>query len=143
MKKFSFPLQSLLDWRVAQADIEKAKLRGIFLERRTIEANREAVRTAGVTARGELYGRTSITGGELAALASYQASLVREGRILEKRSRDCDARAEAQRQCLLGAERARRLIERFKERRLEDWTYEMNRELESNAADCYLAKFKR
>ena len=57
--------------------------------------------------------------------------------------RDCETRIGRQRERVVQAERAWKLLDRIRERDLEEWTYEMNREQEATAGELYLASWRR
>jgi len=56
---------------------------------------------------------------------------------------DCAKRTRDQQQRCLLARRDEQLLLKLKERRLHEWQYEMQKELDENASEAFLAKWNR
>ena len=140
MKKFTFPLGRVMDWREAQARLEELKLEALYGELRAIDSRersldfeREAAETS-VAARGA-------TGAELARLGEFRRFLVAERTRLEKLRAACSQRITAQIQVVAQKRRDRKLLERLKQQRLIAWNRDWNRELDAQADEAYLARW--
>lgn len=142
MKRFQFRLQAALDWRSRQKEIEQARLQTLFDELHGIDAALHRIAEGAEEAQAEIYGSREIVAGALVALERHRYHLQRErARVLELRA-DCEARVAAQRKRLIEAERGVRLLEKLKERRLAEWTMEVNKELETVASESFLARWR-
>ena len=77
------------------------------------------------------------------ALAAYRQRLIAELRALELKRTACEREVEAQRQKVLEAQRQCRLLEKLEQRRRVEWQLAADSELESLAAESFLARWKR
>lgn len=142
MKHFQFRLQAALDWRSRRKEIELAGLQVLLEELSGTDAALQRIAEGAVEAQNETYSVDRIAPGALAALERHRYHLQRErARVLERRAK-CEKQIEAQRERLIEAERAVRLLEKLKERRLAEWNIEANKELESLAAESFLARWR-
>ncbi|HWR51708.1 MAG TPA: hypothetical protein VN428_11410 [Bryobacteraceae bacterium] len=143
MKRFQFRLQTALDWRSRRKEIEQARLQVLLEELGGTEAALRRISEGAVDAQNETYSAGQIAPGALTALERHRAHLQRErARVLERRV-DCEKNVAAQRERLIEAERAVRLLEKLKERRLTEWNVEANKELESLTAESFMARWSR
>jgi flagellar export protein FliJ len=143
MRTFCFRLQSVLQWRVLQLELEESRLQALFDERREIDGKLDEWRRARVEAEREVLGLASVEGDTLRALEQHRARVVRETERLGRRRADCEARIEAQRERVLKAERDLRLLERLRDRRLAEWRVTSDREQEALATESFLARWMR
>ncbi len=141
MKRFEFRLQSVLDWRAHQLDLEKSRLQTLLAELAALDAALD--RIAAETREGEREAMASGDAQELAALGPFRDHQARErGRVLSRRS-DCERRVREQRESVLEAERGVRLLEHLRDRKLADWNAEAAKELEGVAAESFLSRWAR
>jgi flagellar FliJ protein len=139
MKRFDFRLASVWSWRHLEREMEQARLEGLLAELREIEnrlAGLEAERRASARA---VLGRGELDAAELSALEAYLRERARRREALAGARADCGRRIEEQRRRVLEAERNARLLDKLKDRRLAEWRAECNRELETLAAETFLA----
>ncbi|HWZ29756.1 MAG TPA: hypothetical protein VNX18_00380 [Bryobacteraceae bacterium] len=141
MKKFSFPLGRVLDWRETQAIIEESKLERLYAELRVIDANEAALIRQRDESNRALLAAPATTGADLAALDTFRRFTAAEHVRLEQRRVDCSKRIAAQIQTLALKRREVRLLERLKARRFAAWNQEFNREIDAQADEAYLAKW--
>lgn len=142
MQRFHFRLASVLELRALQLDVEESRLQALFAERqrgeeelaRLGEQRREAER---------LLACDSVEGEALAALDSHRYGLERAAGRLRAAAAERERRIAAQQASVLEAGRRVRLLERLKERRLAEWRFESDRELEALASETFLAKRAR
>jgi flagellar export protein FliJ len=143
MKAFRYRYAKVLEWRNSQLQLAKNALRAIYGEKAAIEGSIENLTRSGEQASKDFTSRKSVSGSELAVLSAYRDYIRREVEQARLRLADCGRRIEEQRGHVIQAERAWRLLDRLRERHLEAWTYETNREQESLAGDLYLAGWNR
>jgi flagellar export protein FliJ len=143
VKRFTFPLETVLNWRSTQLRMENAQLQALEHERASIQRMAAALRDSRHNAAAEIAGAERTNGAELASLAAFEKQIRRRVLALEERARECAARIEKQKQRVMAADRAKQLLEKIREERLAEWTYESNRELEATAGDLYLSGWKK
>jgi flagellar export protein FliJ len=143
MQRFVFPLEKLLSLRCSQLSLEEAGLQGLYGERAAIEAACRDLQHSDRAAARDVLAGEGVSGAELNGLAQYHQHVRQRLAGLDARRKDCAARITAQRQRVLELDRARKLLERLKERKLEEWQYETNREIEGTAGELFLAGWQR
>jgi flagellar export protein FliJ len=141
MKKFSFPLGRVMDFRATQARVEEQKLEALYAELRRI-ADRESglMRDRLEAEQAVLRGAS---GSEFSALDSFRRFSVAEHTRLESLRADCSKRIAAQIQVVAAKRRDVRLLERLKDQRHREWTRELDREIDAQADEAFLAKLHR
>ncbi len=143
MAQFHFALDKILRWRAIELANEEAKLQRLILERTRIEGMlaRVASERSGLT--GSIGALPGLQGADLRALAAYGLRL----RQHVEKLKDARARTEhnlaAQQKKYTEAKLRVRLLEQLKSRRLERWTYDQARQLETTAAESYLSGWNR
>ncbi|HLW76570.1 MAG TPA: hypothetical protein VKS01_06280 [Bryobacteraceae bacterium] len=140
MKKFSFPLSRVMDWREIQARAEESKLEALHAECRAIDA-----KIAELVAERERADRDAhthlVSGAELAAADVFRRfSAAQHTRFIGKRN-DCSKRIQAQIQVVAVKRRDVKLLERLKHQRLLAWTTAFHREIDAQAAESHLARW--
>ncbi len=139
MKKFSFPLGRVLDWRSIEARIEESKLEQLYAELRAIDSKENLLKQQRDDAERAVL--TGASGDELGSLDSFRRFAAAEhGRLNEARA-NCSKRIAAQIQVLAAKRRDVRLLERLRDQRHKAWTHELQRELDAQADETFLAKF--
>jgi hypothetical protein len=143
MRAFEFPLRQALQWRRSQLELEENKLRRLAAS--LDELALAAVRLDLVKGRAEGAVRQAplVDAGDLWALAAYRQRLLAELRALALRRLACEREVAAQRQKVLEAQRQCRLLEKLEQRRLAEWQRAADSELESLAAESFLARWNR
>ncbi len=143
MKKFQFQLESALAFRQQRLEAEQARMDMLHQERLQLIQEAQELQRRWVEAQHLVVESPSVDPVELAALAGFhRGTEQRKSRIVEQ-VQELDGRIVKQRKLLLEATREVRLIEKLKARRLKEWSAQMERELENEAADFYLAKWGR
>jgi flagellar export protein FliJ len=143
MRAFEFPLRRVLEWRRTQFELEENKLRQLAA---TLEELRlAAVRLDLVKGRAEVAVRQSavVEACDLWALAAYRQRLIAELKALALRRTACQREVDAQRQKVMEAQRQCRLLEKLEQRRRAEWSRAADREMESLAAESFLALWNR
>ena len=143
MRRFSFRLQSVLEWRVTQLELEESKLETLFAELRRIEAALRATEAGRAEAELAVLGSEQVNGQELQALGVHCLHLSRQRERLEQERASCERRITAQRVRVLEAERNLRLLEKLKERRFAEWRAESEREQENLVSEIFLSQWRR
>jgi hypothetical protein len=132
-----------MEWRRTEARIEEAKLERLLGERRGIDARAAALNVDRSEAELALIAARVSTGEELAAVSAFQRFSVAEEKRLEAKRIECEGRIASQMQAVAGKRRDVRLLEKMKERRMDAWRGEVNRENDALAEEAYLARWNR
>jgi flagellar export protein FliJ len=141
MQTFRFRLARVLEWYTRQYELEERRLTALLAALADAKAAIAALLAERLSVERELLSRKSIPASDFAALGLYRlGARKRESELNGVRER-CQADVEAQRLKLRAAERRVRLVEKLRERRLAEYTYEESRELEELASDAYFAKW--
>ena len=143
MKKFSFPLARVLDWRQTQLRREEIKLEQLYAELRGLDAGLTLLQHELAAAEADLRAWPAVAARELTALHAYQEHAANErGRIAKARA-GCQQRIAAQLKLLIQKRRDMKLLEMLKQQRLTAWTQENDREIAQQAEESHLAKWNR
>ncbi len=142
MQRFRFRLASVMKWRTVQLELEEDKLQSLFAERNRALAELARLEQSRKEADSILKA-DQVDGQALAALDNHRAALGRNRQKVRTSMADCERRIMAQRAKVTEAERRVQLLERLKERRLEEWNAEAAKELEALASETFLAKLVR
>ncbi len=143
MKKFRFPLDRALVWRRGQVQIEEGKLEQMYGQMRGIEARQAAVASAWAETQQSMLNSSSATGYELEALDTFRRFSAEEHIRLESQKIAYKPKIAAQFNVVTGKRRDVRLLERLREQRLAVWNTEMDKEIDAQADESYLAKWSR
>jgi len=143
MKKFSFPLARVMDFRRLQARVEEAKLEKIYAELRAVDARENAMRQQRAEAGKAMQAVTSAMGSELAMLGQFDQAFIEERKRMDKIRVECRKRIAMQFNVLMKKRRDVRLLEKLKDQRFEVWEKEMWKEIDQQAEESYLSKWSR
>jgi len=143
MKRFAFSLERVLSWRRMQARVERLRWERIRTELRAIEEQRERLRAEHQRAAERLRSVGSVLGAELAGLDNFRRHVEAERARLEPKRAECEQRLLAQMRVTSAKEREVKVLEHLRERRVETWTAELDRETEQQAAETYLSRWRR
>jgi len=143
MKKFSFPLGRVMDWRETQARIEESKLQNLYAQLRAIDLRIAQVLEERAQSQKTVLAAPAVSGFEFAALDAFRRFSVLEHTRLERSRADCSRRVAAQIQVVALKRRDVRLLERLKQQRLVAWHADFNREIDAQAEESHLAKWNR
>ena len=124
-----------------RAEEEKLAALQRHLELLTQRAN--ALTSAALTSKLSVLKTTLMQGSELHSLTAFQAQVKKERAVLAVETAQCERRVAVQRARLLKAQKDLKVLEKLRERRMGDWTYAYNREVEDAAADAHISKLVR
>jgi hypothetical protein len=143
MTTFRFPLQKVLDWRLAQLELEESRFQRQMAALAAIERAYAEMEASGIRAEMEVRRWDPLAGHDLAALGRFRLLVqAREKQIAAERA-ECRRELAVRKSAMLEARRRCRLLERLKERRLAEWTFARDRELEEVASESFLARWAR
>jgi len=141
--RFQFRLQTVLEWREKQLELEESRFRQRMAEIADLDRARDSLLAAEREAEIELRQSASISGQDLMALTGYRRWVAARARKLAADRAEAQKRLAAQETAMLEARRRCRLLERLKERRLAEWEAARDRELDALASESYLAGWVR
>ncbi len=142
MKKFTFPLARVLDWRRTQLRLEESNLERFYTELRAIETQLRETERARAKAGRELMASGSATGAELAALDRFRRASTEQCAKLGESASASRKRIAAQMQAVLRRQREVRLLEHLEARKLAAWNTELAREIDREASELHLVKWR-
>src|SRR5262245_20864134 len=121
MTKFTFRLQRVLEWRQAQVRVEEVHLARKRAVVQKVDAEIAAVAKQASGAQRELIALSRVTGAELAALGAFREQCI--VRTMQLTLQRAEAQKAVEQQILKTAQcrRQARLLERLRERRVEEW----------------------
>jgi flagellar export protein FliJ len=143
MKKFHFPLHSVLQWRTARLEAEERQLQRLTLQHHQTQA--EIAWNNGQRSRinEDLQATSSLTSIDLAGIAAYQRHLVQCHEALAIHAQHIAQQIEDRRESLLDAKRQQEICHRLKEKAVTAWRKEIEVELDGEASELYLAQWHR
>lgn len=142
MKQFHFSLEKALGWRRTQARVERLRWEQIRAEIARIETARRRLRVEKEESAAEVRTAKSTMGEDLAALETFGEYVISERARLEIKRAECEKRLEEQRKLMTARERDVKILEHLRERRLETWKAEVEKETEQQAAESYLVRWR-
>ena len=143
MKKFSFTLDRVLDWRRLQVRMEEIRLEQMNLQRRTLEIQRAELVAEFVRIQNSILDAPGVTGGELETWDSFRQFADAEGKRIECTIASAQEQADRQIQVVAAKRREVQLLEKLKDRRKEVWLQELDKETQQLAEETYLARWKK
>ena len=143
MAIFKFPLEKVLAWRQRQQEVEAARWGRLQRELKDLERALAQVCRSREGSQAELLARGPLEGQDLAALEAYKIRLDAERQRIEQQMAAQRLKLTEQQARYMGARRSARLLEKLRERRLEQWRAEQAREVERQAGEAHLARWVR
>ena len=141
MKRFSFPLGRVMDFRRMQARVEEVKLEGMYAELRAIDTREVALIQQSVESEKALRAAKSVSGFDLELFDSYRHAMKDEQKRMDKARAECRKKIDAQLEVLTKKRRDVKLLELLKEQRHVKWEKEMFKEIDQQAEEAYLTKW--
>lgn len=142
MKRFSFPLESLRRYRESLFQREQARLEVLLAEYRNLEQRRAELSSAVERYRLRIHSAATIEAHQLTAFQAFQRYASGEIHRIAGEKTALALRIEQQKQALRLAQRNVEALEKLKERRLQSWRQELDREMEEAVAELVIARFK-
>ena len=140
MKAFEFKLQRILEFRLQQADAERAGLQKLLVQSSKLDDEAHNLQNQIFEARQDAERRPSATGGDFLALAQFEGFAIRRTTFIDSQRKQLQPLIERQRAVTIEAERNVKLLERLRERKLKEWTVARDKELDELSADSHLAR---
>jgi hypothetical protein len=141
MTAYRFRLQKVLEWRRTELELEEARYRQQAAVVSEIDRARAELAARLIHTEAAVRSWNPVTERDLAALGEFRLHVrARDAELARRRAASVQELASRQ-AAMLEARRRYRLLERLKERGLEAWTAERDRELEQLASEAFLARW--
>ena len=143
MKKFEFRLDSVLRWRDTQLQLERGKLNALLSEEAKL---RDSLETLASERRSALQclAKEQLFSLDLRSLSSYLVGAEARATMLQEQIRNRSQSVAEQRDRVVHAERNVKLLLKLREKRQLEWKTGVEREIEANAEESWLAaNFRR
>lgn len=142
MKAFKFRLANVLNWHRTQCELHEAAIRRFTLALEEVNARLAQLRANKIAGEQAVLSARELTRHDLEALAGYRIRFRKLEDALLRAGREHEARIVEERRLWAETRRRVRMFEKLKARRLEQYDYENDRELEQFAAEMYLAQWQ-
>jgi hypothetical protein len=140
MKKFNFSLAAALKLRESQLQTERTKLQQLFSEEQGLKNAVESLAADRRYAADFIQNSPSVNATDLRALSTFSMGAdARATNLREQITRQAKSIQE-QKARVMQAERKVRLLAKLREKKLDSWTQEVNREIEMAAQESWLSK---
>jgi len=143
MQRFQFRLERVLEWRRKKCQMEESRLAVCLDLVHATQRQIERLRAERASIDQELLDRPAIPAADFLNLGHYRLRADQEATELAKELEQRVLSASEQRACVLKAQRAVKLLEKMRERRIEEYAILAGRELEQVAGEAYLALWPR
>lgn len=143
MSGFRFNLDRILNWRRKQCQLEEMRLAASRASLADVERGITGLREERLGIGRELSARLSPAPFELNSLGPYYLRAKRQELELTVACTQKQTEVQSQLAVVRVADRGVRLLEKLRQRRLEEFTYAHDRDLETLAAEAFLSKWSR
>jgi flagellar export protein FliJ len=143
MSAFRFPLQKVLEYRRKQLELAEVHYKQQLAVLGDLDRQRAEIEASGATAETEVRQWDGVAGGDLAALGRFRLRVKSEEARIEGQRVEAAKEVAARQEAILQARRSAKLLERLRERRMEEWQAQHDRELDELASDSFLAQWNR
>ncbi|MGH9672994.1 MAG: hypothetical protein ACRD44_07415 [Bryobacteraceae bacterium] len=141
MKRFQFSLEKVRDWRKLQQETERARLEMLIADRFRLEQNMSYVdRERREAEQAALLSADAL---QLGALDDFRHYLARKKLKLAAERLQISDRIDQQRRRLVEAQRNTKVLDTLKGKALEQWQRQFDKELEEQAAETALYRWRR
>ena len=142
MQRFRFTLERVRQWRREQSEIEESALGELVTKRQSLIDGMELLQCERREGDAALVRCATVLAQELAAVESARQWIKTETIRLVSRVQETDKRIEQQRARVVQARRNYELLQRLKDRALQKWQQDADRELDQLAADVFLSQWR-
>ena len=139
MRRFQFRLQRVLQWQERVCRIEEEKLRTCLLDVAQTEDKLARLAAERVAIEQEFSSQQALAAPDLRALAAFRHKAVLDRQALEHELQSRKTVLDAQRQKLLTERRRLEVIEKLRERALQEYNRAVDKEVEALSYESYLS----
>lgn len=142
MKRFTFRLERVLQWRALQKEREEGRLHALLVEAERLEAERLSVEAKARLAEESVCHPDTLIE-ERQALGNYRRFTSQERRRLLRLRQELEGRIEAQRRTLMEAERKVEALNHMRDDKLAAWRYETDKEQRDFVDGLVVSRWRR
>lgn len=143
MKKFSFPLDRLRQLRQSKLTQQEQRMRALLHERQELERRKAELDDEETSAMNRIRELRVVGVDELVAVDSFRRYAEHERLRLRSAEGELLSRVERQREALIEAQRDVEALDQLRERRLNIWRAEVDKEMERTVAELVVARWNR
>lgn len=143
MKRFTFRLARVRDFRRQQLELEEAKLQALIAERRSLETEASRLESETSETRRSLMVTSAAVAQDLIVADLYLRHLAAEKKRHDGKVADWRARVRKQEDAITEARRHVKLLDKLEAKQLREWQAGFDREQEHLSAELYLARWKK
>jgi hypothetical protein len=141
VKKFTFTLERVRQWREKQLALEELHLQQLFSEKTLVEERRALLEREARESVDIVVRAVAVEASELQAIDGFRRFVTAQRIVIAATLADCDRRIAEQRLKLMEARRNFELLTRLKEKKWKAWSAELSRDIEAQAGEVYLARW--
>ncbi len=141
MKRFTFRLDRVREWREKEFAMAEAQLEKLLAERGLVESRLRVLNEEAAECVSVLNRKTAIDPLELRAIDAFQRHATVQRGVIAQLLAECDTRIAAQRANVLEARRRCELLDKLREKQWQRWNVDLAREMEIEAGELFLAKW--
>jgi flagellar export protein FliJ len=142
LKRFTFRLERLLQWRTLGKEQEEGRLQALFSEAERLKAEQISLET-GARSAEESVRRPDVFTEERQALGNYRRFVANESQRLLRLHTELESRIEAQRRILVEAERKVEALKRMRDDKKAEWRCQMDKEQGDFVDGLVVARWRR
>jgi hypothetical protein len=143
MKKFRFQLEAALSWRRQKEQAERLRLEELTARRDALQAERGRTAQQWEESHRRTLAQPGVSAEELQSLDAFHRGATARIRRIDAEIQQIAQAVRAQQNALVEASRQTRLLEKLKDRQLAAWKVEFEKQIESDAAESYLAQWSQ
>lgn len=143
MTKFKFRLEAALRFRRMRLETETARLQELLAQKHRLERSLADLREEGLAAFTFVEGAPNAGSQDLRALSLFGIGVTSRARTTEEAIERISTLITEQRERLLEAERAERVLSKLRTKRLGEWDLQNQREIEATAQELWLFSHTR
>jgi hypothetical protein len=143
MQKFCFSLESAMQYRQMQVEMQRAKLESLYSELRRLNARKQSLIEEKEFAEAMVKGVDPSFALSLMALDNFSRHIKNEQTTLERQRTECFRLIAQQQTNLVNAQRDYDLLRKLREKKLAAWQRAADTEQEQLASDAHLAGLAR
>src|SRR5215510_13631815 len=141
MRAFRFRLERVLGWYRKAADLEESRLAACLADLAKVQEGIDRFHGERLAIERDFLSSASIPAQHAQAFGLYRIQATAQETLLNRELENQRSKIEAQMVRMKAAQQRVRLVEKLRARQVEEHAYIAERELESLAADAYLAKW--
>lgn len=140
MKRFEFRLQRVLELRKQQAELERSRLAALAARVHALDQEKQNLTAQLTDATDKVTLAEASYGEDWVALHSFQRHVSSKCAELDLQEKQLAEQIAVQRSVVAESDRRVKLLEKLRAKRLVEWTVGRDQELETLAAESYLAR---